>query len=86
MSPTDFRNVSIINQHGRSAGAAILVLAYGYHAKLENDPLVKVAEEAMLGFSKASEPGAYMVNRFTWCSYPILFFTAEHRIGLKSDV
>ena len=45
----------------------ILKLAYGYTAKEENDPIVRIAEEAMDGFSKASEPGAFLVDRFPLC-------------------
>lgn len=44
------------------------MLAYGYSAQLEDDPLVNIAEEAMGGFSKASEPGAFMVDRFPFCT------------------
>ncbi|THH07559.1 hypothetical protein EW145_g3297 [Phellinidium pouzarii] len=52
-------------EHARqSTGATILKLAYGYTAKPESDPFVKIAEDAMAGFSKASEPGAFMVDRF----------------------
>lgn len=57
----------IIRTH-RSTGAAILMLAYGYSAQSEGDPLVNIAEEAMRGFSKASEPGAFMVDRFPLCT------------------
>lgn len=44
------------------------MLAYGYSAQSEGDPLVNIAEEAMRGFSKASEPGAFMVDRFPLCT------------------
>ena len=56
-------------------GATILMLAYGYSAEIENDALVKIAEKAMLGFSKASEPGAYVVDRFPWRNGTCIFFT-----------
>ncbi|KAL5476745.1 hypothetical protein ACEPAI_2931 [Sanghuangporus weigelae] len=63
-------NPANFTEHARqSAGAAILMLAYGYSAKSVDDPLVKIAEEAMLGFSRASEPGAYIVDRFSWLKY-----------------
>jgi hypothetical protein len=52
--------------HGRvlrSTGALILRLTYGYTATTNNDPLVNVVEEAMHGFSVASEPGAFWVDK-----------------------
>lgn len=42
----------------------MLMLAYGYSTRPANDPLVQIAEDAMKGFAKASEPGAFMVDRF----------------------
>jgi hypothetical protein len=47
----------------RSTGALILRLTYGYTATTNNDPLVNVVEEAMHGFSVASEPGAFWVDK-----------------------
>lgn len=40
------------------------MILYGYEAKPRNDPFVKIAEDAMKGFSRASEPGAFLVDRF----------------------
>ncbi|KAH8116168.1 cytochrome P450 [Phellopilus nigrolimitatus] len=57
-------------EHARqSTGAIILMIAYGYSTQSENDPLVNIAEEAMVGFSKASEPGAFIVDRFPFLKY-----------------
>jgi hypothetical protein len=37
-----------------------------------NDPFVKIAEDAMYGFARASEPGAFWVDSFPIRSYTIL--------------
>ena len=55
-----------------SAGSSILRVAYGYTVKGDDDPLVKIVEEAMIGFSKASEPGSFLVDRFPFCKKFIL--------------
>ena len=55
---------SSVNDTYRSTGAAILMLAYGYRAVGDDDQMVKIAEEAMIGFAKASEPGAFLVDHF----------------------
>lgn len=58
----------------RSTGAAFLMLSYGYSVKSDDDELVNIAEDAMLGFGKASEPGAFLVDRFPSCAlYYFLF-------------
>jgi hypothetical protein len=46
-----------------ATGAFILRLTYGYAAKAEDDPLVRVVEDAMAGFAAASEPGAFWVDQ-----------------------
>jgi len=57
-------------EHARqSTGATILMISYGYKVTSEKDPLVRIAEEAMLGFAKASEPGAFLVDRFPFLKY-----------------
>ncbi len=45
------------------------MISYGYKVTSEKDPLVRIAEEAMLGFAKASEPGAFLVDRFPFCKF-----------------
>ncbi|KAH8101934.1 cytochrome P450 [Cristinia sonorae] len=52
-------------------GALILKLAYGYtvSATESSDPLVDIAETAMQGFSRASEPGAFLVDYISWVKY-----------------
>lgn len=51
-------------QHIRTeAGAVILRMAYGYVIEAhQEDPLIKVADEALLQFSLASVPGAWLVD------------------------
>ncbi|KAI0707572.1 cytochrome P450 [Cerioporus squamosus] len=57
-----------------STGALILRLAYGYEVAQDQgqDALVRVVEIAMQGFSKASEPGAFLVDNF-----PVLRYVPE---------
>ncbi|KLO13999.1 cytochrome P450 [Schizopora paradoxa] len=56
--------------HARqSTGATILMISYGYKVAPADDPYVRIAEEAMLGFAKASEPGAFLVDRFQFLKY-----------------
>ncbi|KII91350.1 hypothetical protein PLICRDRAFT_173216 [Plicaturopsis crispa FD-325 SS-3] len=47
----------------QSAGSLILRLTYGYKATTRDDPLVAIADVAMDGFSKATEPG-WLVDSF----------------------
>lgn len=55
----------------RSTGALILYLTYGYEVSEDEkeDILVNIAEEAMQGFSRASEPGAYLVETLPWLKF-----------------
>lgn len=48
----------------RSTGALILRLAFGYEVSEDHkeDRLVKIAETAMQGFARASEPGTFLVD------------------------
>ncbi|THH12729.1 hypothetical protein EW146_g7425 [Bondarzewia mesenterica] len=46
----------------KTSGAIILSIFYGYQIQEDDDPLVHVADVAMDGFSKASEPGAWLVD------------------------
>ena len=47
---------------------------------MDNDPLVKIAETAMQGFSEASEPGAFMVDRFPIRKYGPTFPAPGNRV------
>ncbi|EIM81916.1 cytochrome P450 [Stereum hirsutum FP-91666 SS1] len=50
----------------QSTGALILLLTYGYRVNTDTgDPLVKIVEDAMLGFARASEPDAFWVDRLS---------------------
>lgn len=82
-------------QHtGRFAGGIVLKLTYGYSAEPQNDPLVKLVDDAMGHFSETVGANAYMVDIF-----PILRFVprwfpgtswkrkaAEYRAILKQTV
>jgi hypothetical protein len=49
--------------HIRHVIAAIITkIAYDYDMALENDPLVELAESSADNFSKASQPGQWMVD------------------------
>ncbi|KAL4267769.1 cytochrome P450 family protein [Pleurotus pulmonarius] len=57
-------------QHTRRfAGGIVLKITYGYSAEPQNDPLVKLVDEAMEQFSETIGANAYMVDIF-----PILRF------------
>jgi hypothetical protein len=44
----------------------LLRITYGYHAKETDDHLVQVVEDAMQGFGRASEPGAFWVDKLVF--------------------
>ncbi|KAJ7127635.1 cytochrome P450 [Mycena epipterygia] len=47
----------------RTAGAMVLHLTYGYKIKeQENDPLVDIADKALIEFSEITRPGAFLVD------------------------
>jgi hypothetical protein len=56
----------------RTAGIIILMMAYGYSVKENNDPLVDVVEAAVNGFSECMEPGAYLVDMIPFRKSPFL--------------
>lgn len=66
-------------------GALILYLTYGYEVDEDGfkDPLVNIAEEAMLGFARASDPGAYLVDTMPWLKYIPEWFPGA---SFKQDV
>lgn len=61
----------------RSTGSTILKIAYGYNVTSDDDPLVNIAEEAMQGFAKASEPGAFVVDRFPFRMITLFWHSAS---------
>ncbi|KAJ4396738.1 hypothetical protein N0V93_000959 [Gnomoniopsis smithogilvyi] len=54
----------LITEHiRRETGAVILNIVYGYNAeRIESDPLIDMAGDAMDKFAKAAVPGAFMVD------------------------
>ncbi|OCH91269.1 cytochrome P450, partial [Obba rivulosa] len=59
-------------KHARQVtGALILRLAYGYVVSptQDEDELVNIAERAMQGFARASEPGAFLVDSFPFLKH-----------------
>lgn len=61
---------SMWKEHGyRFAGAIVLQIAYGYRAEDENDPLVKLVDEAMEQFSEVTAPNAFAVDIFPFLRF-----------------
>ena len=57
------------------AGAIILSIAYGYNIEpRKNDPLVDLADEALVQFSIAASPGAWLVDTMPFRAYSALSF------------
>jgi len=57
------RKPDAFHQHIQYAmGAIIAKIAYDYDMALENDPFVTLAEASANNFSKASQPGQWMVD------------------------
>ncbi|KAK7021385.1 hypothetical protein VNI00_017376 [Paramarasmius palmivorus] len=57
-------------EHGRRfAGSIVLKIAYGYSAAKKDDSLVALVDEAMVGFSEATAPGAFAVDLFPFLQY-----------------
>ncbi|TFY75063.1 hypothetical protein EWM64_g8950 [Hericium alpestre] len=48
----------------KTAGSIILMMAYGYKTKEDNDPLVHLVDVATNQFSEITEPGRYLVDIF----------------------
>ncbi|KAA1470134.1 cytochrome P450 [Dentipellis sp. KUC8613] len=53
----------------KTTGAIILMMAYGYKSQEENDPLVKLVDDATDQFSVITAPGAYLVDVFPALRY-----------------
>ena len=47
-----------------NSGAIILMITFGYQVKKHGDPLVKIAEDGVDTFSKATLPAAFLVDLF----------------------
>ncbi|KAJ7157117.1 cytochrome P450 [Mycena filopes] len=53
----------------RFSGALVLAMTYGYQAKEKEDPLVKLADDALSQFSEATAPNAFAVDVFPLLRY-----------------
>ena len=53
----------------RAAGAIILRISHGYDVLWQNDPFVKLAEQALDAFSIATQPGRFLVDIFPSLQY-----------------
>jgi hypothetical protein len=57
----------------RSMTALMLLLIYGFHGSDDRDnPLIQIVKKAMVGFSRASDPGAYWVDSVPLCELAML--------------
>lgn len=52
-----------------SAGGIILRIAYGYDVKPQDDPLVRLANEALDKFSRTTLLGEFPVDLFPICTH-----------------
>ncbi|KAF8994492.1 cytochrome P450 oxidoreductase OrdA-like protein [Cyathus striatus] len=52
-----------------AVGAITLKISYGYHIKLENDPLVELVETTAKEFYIATRPGAWLVDIIPFVNY-----------------
>jgi len=50
------------------------MISYGYKVQKHGDPLVKLAEEAVDTFSRATLPAAFLVDIFPICTEKRLFY------------
>ena len=62
------------------AGAIVLRIAYGYQAEDNDDPLVKLVDDAMEQFSEVTGTNAFAVDTFTFRG----FFILQHGGRLNS--
>ncbi|TFY80876.1 hypothetical protein EWM64_g3141 [Hericium alpestre] len=53
---------TVPEQIRRTAGAIILMISHGYQVKEDKDTFTTTAEQAVEGFSKSTEPGAFLVD------------------------
>jgi len=64
--PVSIKNTS------RTAGSTILLLSNGYQATADDDPMVRIAEQALEGFTLASEPNEFIADNFPFCKLVFL--------------
>jgi hypothetical protein len=65
-------NFLTITRAIRTTGAIILMIAYGYSVKNNNDYLLDVVEAAVTAFSQCMDPGAYLVDMIPLRKSPFL--------------
>lgn len=65
-------------------GAVILNIVYGYNAeRIESDPLIDMAGDAMDKFAKAAVPGAFMVDILPFCMYGFTLQPLQLALSLR---
>ena len=60
-------NIGLTLTFYSTTGAVLLHISYGYEVKENNDPFIDLAERALDIFSKATAPGAWMVDIIPSC-------------------
>ena len=69
MCPTCLTVLFLTDASISAAGAIILKIAYGYTIEpRKEDPLVDLADEALIQFSLAANPGAWLGDLMPFCA------------------
>ncbi|KAI0753652.1 cytochrome P450 [Fomes fomentarius] len=53
----------------KMTGAIVLMISYGYPSREQDDPLIKMAEEATEQAAEVAQPGAFLVDVFPFLRY-----------------
>jgi len=64
-----------------SAGAIIVLIAYGYQAQNKEDSMIALAESAMVKFKLLRNPGSYLVDFI-----PLCMLVSSHSRALESSL
>lgn len=59
------------------SGSVILKVTYGYQTAPSDDPFLVLAKQVMAAFSRASQPGAWMVDLIPWCQFLDIVITLK---------
>ncbi|RDX49051.1 cytochrome P450 [Lentinus brumalis] len=62
------------SQIRKMTGAIVLMISYGYQPQEENDPLIRMADEATEQAAEVAQPGAFLVDVFPFLRYVPTWF------------
>ena len=74
--------VSIKNTSG-TAGSTISSLVDEYQVTTDNDPTVKLVEEAMEGFALAPKLGTFLADNFPFCKLAFLSTSSRNELMIS---